>query len=292
MPDPWNPEREWLLDEVREVIRVQCPEITCSTVAHFGSGWDNAAFLIDDQWVFRFAQRRIAVPWLVREWEILPRLAPRMTVSIPHPIWFGRVEEWTFLGYPRLKGCPASDLAIDQRGRFELARPLGRFLRVLHNQPTHDFAAQPDALKRFNIEVRRLRAVEMLADCDAGIDVAPLRRLLNDVDLNPGEIVLSHGDLYSRHLLIDQGRLSGVIDWGDICLAEIAHDLMLVYCFFPPEARGEFFAEYGTISSSTASRARFRAICHTLHVYHYARSTGDAPLLAEAELSLRSIGLE
>ena len=288
MPDPWKPDRVWSIDEVREVIRSQT-ELECKLVEPVGSGWDNAAFLVDGEWLFRFAQRRVAVPLLDREWNVLPRLAPRLPVPIPHPRWFGHVDEWTYLGYPRLSGHPASDLGIDEGMRFAMARQLGQFLRALHNQPTQDLPVEPDMLGRFDIAARHARGVAMLAECDSSIDVAALRHSLDQVDSMPAANVLSHGDLYSRHLLIDQGRLSGVIDWGDVCLAEPAHDLMLAFCFLPPESRHEFFAAYGPITPSTASRSRFRAICHALHVHHFARSIGDTLLLEEAITSFQLI---
>lgn len=289
MTNSWNPERTWTTDEVRNVIRNQCPGVMAETAIPYGSGWDNAAFLIDSRWVFRFSQRQIAVPLLVREWNILPQLAPRLSVRIPHPTWFGYVDQWTFLGYERLVGRPASDLALDDCARVELAQSLGRFLRQLHEQPTGNLLIEPEALGRFDVARQRSRATQYLAECDSTIDVNSLQRILDDVDDTLGEVVLSHGDLYSRHLLVDQGLMSGVIDWGDVCLADAALDLMLAYCFLPPEARLLFFKAYGSFSHSTSSRARFRAVVHTLHVYRYAKSIGDEPLLREAITSLRFI---
>lgn len=288
MAEPWAPDRIWNVDDVRTLIRTQT-DLACTSVEPVGCGWDNAAFLIDGEWMFRFAQRRIAIPLLDREWNVLPLLAPRLPLSVPHPRWFGLVDDWTFLGYRRLSGQPASDLGIDDECRGNLARPLGEFLRVLHDQPTHDIPVEPDSLGRFNVPARQQRAVAMLKECDANLDIAALRQILDEVDPTPVAAVLSHGDLYSRHLLIDQGRLSGVIDWGDVCLADPAHDLMLAFCFLPPAARHDFFTAYGPITSSTASRAQFRTVCHALHVYHYARSIGDSLLLAEATRSLQFV---
>ena len=288
MSDLWNPDRIWSVDEVRDAIGTQAG-LACTSVEAVGCCWDNAAFLVDGEWLFRFAQRRIAIPLLDREWQVMPRLAPRLSLPVPRPQWFGRVGEWSFLGYPRISGLPASDFEIDDTLRFELARPLGKFLRTLHDQPTHDLPVDPDLLGRFDIAMRHPRAVAMLEECDSSIDVAGLRHILDAVDPRPAPTVLSHGDLYSRHLLIDQGQLSGVIDWGDVCLAEPAHDLSLAYCFLPINARQEFFAAYGSITPGTASRSRFRAICHALHVYQYARSIGDVMLLAEATKSFQLI---
>ncbi len=289
MTEPWQAEREWSNDEVREVVRAQCPALPCRSVEPFGCGWDNTAFLIDGEWVFRFVRRGIAVALLERETSVLPSLAPLLSVPIPNPQWFGRVGGWPFAGYRRLIGRPASDLFLDEAARQRLARPLGDFLRSLHDLPTNGVEVGPDPFGRLDIAKRRPIAEQMLDECAAPMDAAALRRVLYEVDPCSAEPVLSHGDLYSRHVLLEDGQLAGVIDWGDVCLADPAVDLAVAFAFLPPAARGEFFAAYGLIAESTASRARFRAVCHTLNVHRYAKSIGDEALLAEATLALRFI---
>lgn len=290
MPEPWKAERDWSSDEVREVIRAQCPALPCQIVEPFGCGWDNAAFLIDGEWVFRFVRRRIAVALLEQESRVLPRLASLLPVPIPNPQWFGHSDDWPFAGYRRLGGRPASDLFLNDADRHALARSLGEFLRTLHDQPTDGLGVDPDSFGRLDLAKWRPRANQMLDECDASVDAVALRRVLDAVDTTPSPVVLSHGDLYSRHLLLDEGALAGVIDWGDVCLAEPAVDLAVVFTFLPPFARNEFFAAYGEINETVASRARFRAISHTLNVHRYAKSIGDEALLAEANLALRFIG--
>lgn len=49
-----------------------------------------------------------------------------------------------------------------------------------------------------------------------------------------------HGDLYARHLLVDRGRLIGVIDWGDLMAGDPAVDLTVAVTFLPRAARASF----------------------------------------------------
>ena len=50
--------------------------------------------------------------------------------------------------------------------------------------------------------------------------------------------VVLHGDLHFRHLLVDEdGALTGVIDWGDLCCGDPSIDISLLWSFFPPEGR-------------------------------------------------------
>ena len=79
-----------------------------------------------------------------------------------------------------------------------------------------------------------------------------------------------HGDLHARHVLVDDsGVPTGVIDWGDLCLADRSVDLSIVWSLLPSAARREFEAAYGPIDEATHLRARMLAVhlCASLAVY-------------------------
>ena len=74
--------------------------------------------------------------------------------------------------------------------------------------------------------------------------------------------MLVHGDLHLRHVLVESGSISGVIDWGDVCRADPCIDLMLVWSLLPPAGRARFLAEYGPVNAEqhlTISRPRARS---------------------------------
>jgi aminoglycoside phosphotransferase (APT) family kinase protein len=76
----------------------------------------------------------------------------------------------------------------------------------------------------------------------------------------PEPKAVCHGDLHFRHVLVENGRMSGVIDWIDLCRGEPALDLQLVWSVLPAEARPAFLAEYGDVDEETLLRARVVAI--------------------------------
>ncbi len=86
----------------------------------------------------------------------------------------------------------------------------------------------------------------------------------------PTATAVVHGDLHFRHLLIDGGRaLCGVIDWGDVCLADPCIDLAGYWSLLPPEGRVGFLDEYGPVAEEDLLRARVLALnlCAALAVY-------------------------
>ena len=91
----------------------------------------------------------------------------------------------------------------------------------------------------------------------------------------PEEPVLVHGDLHFRHLLVDGGHASGVIDWGDVCLADPAIDLPLLWSFVAPEQRSAFLEAYGPVSEAQLVRSRVLALQLCATLAHYGRSEGN-----------------
>ena len=102
----------------------------------------------------------------------------------------------------------------------------------------------------------------------------------------PQPRAVCHGDLHFRHLLIEDGRLSGVIDWIDLCRGEPALDLQLVWSVLPPDARPAFFAEYGEVDDETLLRARVVAIHLGAALLEYGHHEGQPALKREALAAL------
>ncbi|HKP76607.1 MAG TPA: phosphotransferase [Longimicrobiaceae bacterium] len=131
------------------LVREQFPGLGRS-IEPFGSGWDNAAYLIDGELVFRFPRREFAVPFLAREAGVLPKLAPLLPLPIPMPLWVGEPSPrfpWPFAGYRLIPGrtLASADLSADERRGA--ARVLAAFLRMLH-------ALLPDGLPATKVAER------------------------------------------------------------------------------------------------------------------------------------------
>ena len=275
--------------EARQAVRA-CG-FTSDDVRIVAAGWDNTIVLVDETWVFRFPRRQIALPGIDREIALLPTLAPRLSLPIPVPEHVGVYGDppWRFWGARHLPGTELQVAGRTDEIGVAVGRDLGRFVAELHALPAEpDLPVDP--FGRADAVSRATRARDVIAELRAtGLD------LLDDLAVEevltagettghpPSETVLSHGDLYSRHILVDErGAATAVIDWGDLCLAPRSVDLSFAYSALAGAAREAFFAEYGPIDEDTELRARVMAIFSAASVAAYAHESDDSILLASA----------
>jgi aminoglycoside phosphotransferase (APT) family kinase protein len=86
-----------------------------------------------------------------------------------------------------------------------------------------------------------------------------------------------HGDLHTANLLVDDGALSAVIDFGDITGGDPATDLAVAWMLFEPDDRVTFRQACGTSDDDTWRRARGWALHFALA---YLAHSADNPLMA------------
>jgi aminoglycoside phosphotransferase (APT) family kinase protein len=298
-PDrPWEAERTVSAELARALIARACPGVEARRVELLGVGWDNTAYRVDGRWVFRFPRRTIAVEPIRTEAAVLPAIAEGLPLPVPVPVHVGEPSErfpWPFAGYELVPGRPASDVGLDEDARVAAAEPLARFLRALHDTPVTGELARAlpgDTIGRLDLPMRRKRLEGRLARAvDAGLlrDASPFRAILEELPAGwtPRSDRIVHGDLYSRHVLVDEaGRPSGVIDWGDVHLGDPALDVSIGLGLLPAAGRDAFRRAYGAIDPESWAVARFRALSEALLTLVYGADVGDEALVREGRYSL------
>jgi aminoglycoside phosphotransferase (APT) family kinase protein len=288
----WSPEIEVTPELARELIGTQFPELTPVLVSLFGKGFDNTVFLVNQQYIFRFPRRAIAVQLLQTENKLLPQIEKELNIPIPVPVFLGQPCEaypWPFSGYLSVPGVTPDGLSKKQR--IEAAVPLAKFLLALHQFPIEK-AEQSDVpfdeLNRLSIEKRKEKLkdnVTKLINDGVFKDHIPITKYIEELQaVEPSsKLALVHGDLHIRNILVDEkGILSGIIDWGDVHIGNPAVDLSFVYSFLPPEGRREFFKVYGQVDETTKYLARFKAVFTSVLLLRYAQDLGDTGFLVAA----------
>jgi aminoglycoside phosphotransferase (APT) family kinase protein len=176
-------------------------------------GFDFEVVIADDEWVFRFPRRPQITEVLRMEIALLPSLADSLPVAIPR---FDHIStEPLFVGYRVIRGTPL----VDEDGQGVRA-----FLDALHSfDASASPLERPDWIASYRAQCDEFeRLVVPLLDID---ERAAASRLFGEVETLVGfEPALLHADLLPEHLLVHDGRLAGVIDWGDARIGDPALD--------------------------------------------------------------------
>ena len=211
-----------------------------------------------------------------KEHRWLPILAPHLPLAIPEPVAMGTPGD----GFPRpwsiyrwIKGEPASVGRIGDETVF--ATNLAAFLAALYAIDASDGPAsgkhnffRGGPLDTFDAQSRK--SIELLADeidRDAATDVWEAA-LAGRWDRPP---VWVHGDITASNLLVADGSLRAVIDFGCAAVGDPACDLVMAWTFFTDEGSEE-------VSQRPPARRRHlgtRAWMGALEGAHHARS-GEA----------------
>ncbi len=286
---------------VRALLAEQFPELDASGARLLAEGWDYSVWVVEERWAFRFPRREVAIPGVGRELEVLPRLAPLLPVPIPEPRFVGTPSErfpWPFFGATLLAGVEPAEAALKDAERVALGAELGRILRTLHSPETLLEVDQGRALpidlnRRADMTYRLPWVRESLSALEAQrIWQAPVRAeiILASAEVlttTASELVLVHGDLHQRNVLIGGGGvITAFIDWVDVCRADPCIDLVLYWSLLTRAGRERFLVEYGPVSDEQFLRSRVLAIGLDSMLALYAHEVRNARLELETVAAL------
>jgi aminoglycoside phosphotransferase (APT) family kinase protein len=92
-----------------------------------------------------------------------------------------------------------------------------------------------------------------------------------------------HGDLHPRNVLVRDGRLAAVLDWGDLCGGDPATDLATLWWLFEPTHHDAFWHEYADRAPDPALWHRSRAWAALFGLMFLDFATADDPAVADVE---------
>jgi aminoglycoside phosphotransferase (APT) family kinase protein len=182
-------------------------------LAEIDDGWDYKVLIVDDAWVMRWPRHRLAVEEIEQEVDLLPVLAPLLPVEVPQFEYVSR-DPW-LVAYRLIRGEPL--VAEDPNG-------VRAFLDALHAVDVARVPARrPDWLETYREQADEFRRVVLpLLDLD---ERSRGEALLAETETLTGfPPTLTHSDLGPGHLLARDGKLVGVIDWGDARIGDPAID--------------------------------------------------------------------
>jgi aminoglycoside phosphotransferase (APT) family kinase protein len=248
-------------DLVRRLVVDQAPQwadLAITPVEHDGN--DNRTYRLGDELTVRLPTHRRYAAAVAKEDTWLPVIAAQVPLPVPEPVFSGRPSEvfglpWSVRRW--LPGAPASRASLGDNVRF--AGDVARFLRALW---AVDPAGGPPAGEHsfyrgsspeyYDDETRR--QVGVLA---GRVDGPAALAIWNEALRSrwAPDPVWFHGDVASGNLLVQDGRLAAVIDFGTSGVGDPASDLQIAWTFFSGPGR-RAFAEAVDLDPGTWARAR------------------------------------
>ncbi|HVK23602.1 MAG TPA: phosphotransferase [Actinokineospora sp.] len=255
-------------DDVRAVLAAHLPDLRVDTVEHLGEGQDNTAFDVNGELIVRFAKGDTDV---AAEALLLDTVAEFSPVPIPRPRLV--VPELGCLAYDRLPGTQLIDLAVRPPG---VLAELRAFLAAVQAIPV-DRVADLVGIDDQDGEGWLADARECYVALDVPAHYRPVvEAFLAEPPPAPDyDLVFSHNDLGIEHVLIQDGRVSGVIDWTDAALCDPAYDHGLLY------------RDLGVLPGNDYDeRAVFYARCTVLEDWRYGVESGLQQFVTQAVASM------
>lgn len=242
-------------------------------------GWDNHTFHLGDDLLVRMPSAAAYALAVEKEQHWLPRLAGQLPLPVPSPCGLGVPGEgypfhWTVQRW--LPGERASFAAVADQQMF--ADELAGFVLALRRvdptggpQPGIHNWFRGATLRTYDATARRaLAALTGTVDVDRA---AATWQAALDAPWD-GEDTWFHGDLAEGNLLLVDGRLTAVIDFGTCGVGDPSCDLALAWTLLTSPARRTFRDRLGVDDASWA-RGRGWALWKTLSGLAGAVDDGD-----------------
>lgn len=263
---------------VRRLLAAQFPQWTDLPIEALpAGGTDNAIYRLGHELTVRLPRRADwAAGSLDKEFDWLPKLALLLPLPVPSPVARGVAAE----GYPHewsvftwLDGEDATGAPLDlHRAAVDLAELIGALWRI-------DPAGGPPPEGRGgSLRPRDEYVRSGIAALGDAIDAAAVTEAWEAALAAPEwerPPVWIHGDLDARNLLVSDGRITGVLDWGAICVGDPACDVKVAWAVLDAETR-PVFRELLEIDDATWARGRGWALSQAMIALPYYMHTYPA----------------
>ncbi|MFI5696995.1 aminoglycoside phosphotransferase family protein [Kribbella sp. NPDC051586] len=243
---------------VRTLLKEQHPDLADLELKEVVGGWGNQMWRLGEDLAVRMPRTHGSPESLRREYRWMPELAARLPLPVPTPIHLCEPSDrfpnpWLITTW--VHGVPAEHAPITDPAAADV---LADFLLALHAEapadaPVSDRSGLPQGLGFPEIHEYVGRRDEIRAVWDDAV-AAPAW---------DGPRLWLHGDLHPANVVVADGTLTGVVDFGDVCAGDPATDLAAAWILLPDGAAERFFERY-PVDEATVRRARGWALTRAL----------------------------
>jgi aminoglycoside phosphotransferase (APT) family kinase protein len=232
---------------VRRLLVGQFPqwaELAIEPVVSYGT--DHDIYRLGDHLAARLPRIGWATGQATKEAEWLPKLAPHLPLAVPVQLAMGQPAEGYPFAWSVYEWLPGENANGTIDDLDQAAVDLAAFVNALRHVDATGAHPRPPRgrgapLAELDEQVRQ--SIAQLGDRVDGDAVLLAWEESLDAAAWDGEEVWVHGDLLRGNLLVVEGRLSAVIDFGGLNVGDPACDLQPAWDVFADGSRARYRAE-------------------------------------------------
>jgi aminoglycoside phosphotransferase (APT) family kinase protein len=251
----------------RKLIADQFPEYAHLHVTEvLQQGHDNRTYRVGEDMLIRMPTAESYALKVPKEQELLPKLAKHLSIKIPEPIKMGvpsAAYPYPFSIYKWLDGSSANHVTLDTRELENIALELANFLQELRKitEVAGPEPGQHNWWRGDHVSVYNEGARKQIASLTDIIDIKSALALWQRACATKWQKapVWIHGDFAVGNILMQDNRLSGVIDFGGTAMGDPACDLVIAWTYLSGKSR-EIFIRATNLDDDTWLRARAWAL--------------------------------
>lgn len=229
---------------IKEIVESEFGLTVCD-ICILGQGLDSIAYLVNNEYIFKQSKHDEARNNLKREIQVLKYLNGKVTLQIPVIEYYSK--ENGVCGYKEIKGNKLTsmiynDMSSDEKDK--LAQDIALFLKEMHSLQLPDIdELELHIIDDYKSDYVALRETIYDKIPDKSRDYLDnlYRKILNDERITKYVKALCHNDLSCNHILIQNNKAVGIIDFGDAAITDRDKD----FVYLLEESDQEIGREFG-----------------------------------------------
>ena len=261
-------------DIVRKLIVEQFPQFASFPMHKvYSIGTVNAVYRLGEEYCVRLPRLDWAGKSLNNEWIVLSAISQSVTLTVPQVVEKGKpgVDYPLVWGiYRWIQGDVYGSVFVDET---EAAKALAQF--VIELRKVKILSNAPKAGRKPLLDLDEI-TVNAIAECKNDIDqqrILEIWRKLLTAKPWDGIPVWIHSDLLRPNLLVKDGKLSGVIDFGSAGIGDPAFDVVPAWTVLSSDESRGFFRRLLNVDCDTWNRAKAYALHQALLIVPYYRNS-------------------
>jgi aminoglycoside phosphotransferase (APT) family kinase protein len=259
---------ELQLHQIRLLIDSQFPEFKNLEICKVkNSGHDNHSYHLGDYFSLRFPSADAYSTQVIKEHRYLKALQKSIPIPITQPLFLGKPSElfpYHFSINQWIDGESVTKFNIQDKNAFALE--LAQFLIDLQTCDTKDgiLPGTHNFYRGASLSIYHDETIQAIKECklfnkNKCLDIW---MKANESEFL-GKPVWIHGDFELGNILIKNGHLSAVIDFGNMAIGDPACDYVIAWTYFDKESRKIFFDKL-KVDDYTINRAKAWALWKAL----------------------------